>query len=129
MLRLFALLLFFIPLQFSWTVVASYCSHESQVKEAHFGHHSHQHHDVTNDDSTGIFVSNYSAVSSDLSANTLLAIDLDCKNCHGTCHWFFDLAQVVSNGSRFASNISPYGDHWSTVFARQPERPQWWRLA
>ena len=36
-------LLVFLPLQFSWAAVASYCQHETGAAAKHFGHHAHQH--------------------------------------------------------------------------------------
>ena len=35
-------LLVFLPLQFTWSVAAAYCQHESGNVQ-HFGHHEHKH--------------------------------------------------------------------------------------
>lgn len=42
---IFILLMFLLPLQASWGVVADYCAHgEVPEQSAHFGHHQDEHH-------------------------------------------------------------------------------------
>ena len=36
------LMLFLLPLQYTWAMVASYDTHGAQDTQAHFGHHEHQ---------------------------------------------------------------------------------------
>lgn len=40
------LLLVVVPFQFAWGAAAVYCQHEQGASVQHFGHHTHQHHNV-----------------------------------------------------------------------------------
>ena len=40
---LVTLLVLLLPIQFTWVVAPPHCKHETTVRVAHFGHHSHEH--------------------------------------------------------------------------------------
>ncbi|WP_217425926.1 hypothetical protein [Pandoraea cepalis] len=84
-------LLVFLPLQFSWAAVASYCQHETGAAAKHFGHHAHQHKAADGQDA------------SPDPAKTLGG-DPDCASCHAGCFSVLSgdvkLASPVSQGNR-----------------------------
>jgi len=81
-------LLVFLPLQFSWAAVASYCQHETGAAAKHFGHHAHQHKAADGQDA------------SPDPAKTLGG-DPDCASCHAGCF------SVLSGDVKLASPVSP----------------------
>ena len=109
-------LLVFLPLQFSWAAVASYCQHETGAAAKHFGHHAHQHKAADGKDA------------SPDPAKTLGG-DPDCASCHAGCF------SVLSGEIKLASSISPSLDtayHPESLAAPPPERlerPRWRALA
>ena len=64
-------LLVFLPLQFSWTMAASYCLHETDQTAQHFGHHEHKHQ------AGGEIVS-----ATDDVGDNAGAYHADCESCH-----------------------------------------------
>ena len=42
--RIAILLLILLPFQFTWSVAAGFCMHETGAAAKHFGHHFHVHH-------------------------------------------------------------------------------------
>jgi Zn ribbon nucleic-acid-binding protein len=64
------LILFVLPLQWSYAAVANYCQHEEVgAAQNHMGHHAHQHADKTIEDK----------------GKKATFADLDCPNCqHST---------------------------------------------
>lgn len=69
---LLLLLLWLIPLQFSWATVARYCQHEAlvQPEQQHAGHHSHAHDEQ--------------ASPNDANGSALSQPDADCHYCHAS---------------------------------------------
>lgn len=65
------LLLVMLPLQFSWSVAAAYCQHESSPEVRHVGHHEHEHQAAPDEADK--------AASQDVSK---LTGDNDCGYCH-----------------------------------------------
>ena len=109
-------LLVFLPLQFSWAAVASYCQHETGAAAKHFGHHAHQHKAADGQDA------------SPDPAKTLGG-DPDCASCHAGCF------SVLSGDVKLASPVSPSLDtgyppeHLAAPPPERLERPQWRALA
>lgn len=60
-------LLVLLPLQFSWALAGTYCTHEQELTSQHFGHHVHKH------EKTGDPVTETSQKAK---------ADLDCDYCH-----------------------------------------------
>lgn len=124
-------LLALLPFQFSWSAVASYCDHETQVGAGHFGHHVHQHHADTGLDidpaSTSDEVDDTSVVAK--TDKSLGATDLDCGHCHGYCSVMLSAppgAPLVFAAARPKTSLTEGG---ATRVPTQPERPQWSQLA
>lgn len=67
------LLLFVLPLQFSWAVAATYCQHEEVAAVSHFGHHAHEHQ--AEDAASG-------GSGKHLAKTGGLGVDNDCGFCH-----------------------------------------------
>ncbi|CAN5719571.1 hypothetical protein BH09PSE5_BH09PSE5_07220 [soil metagenome] len=77
---LLILLMFVLPLQFSWAAVASVCAHEVTVGAAHLGHHEHKHEHA----GAGTGASVGSEASDPKAAKASTAdFDTDCGTCHG----------------------------------------------
>ncbi|ALV09178.1 cation efflux protein, CzcI family [Roseateles depolymerans] len=104
------LLLVLLPFQFTWSVAASYCGHESAPSTHHIGHHTHQHDDGSAEKSK---------------SPSKLAPDTDCGTCHlsaaktvpaDAAELHAPATQVLGTGAalRFSSRAP---DH--------PERPNW----
>jgi hypothetical protein len=111
------LLLVFMPFQFSWSAVATYCEHESGTRAKHFGHHEHKHQQPAGD-------------SSEVSEAKLAGAPgaaLDVADCHFHCQCTVDLpaAPVMPMviGSQ-ALTVWAMADAIAPVPSR-PERPQW----
>jgi hypothetical protein len=86
------LLLTFLPLQWSWTAVASICQHEAGRTEQHLGHHDHEHANAEIP-AQGATADNAADPSSDdgvLKAKT--SVD---KDCHG--HGFTALMGTLTS--------------------------------
>ena len=124
-------LLMFLPLQFSWAAVASYCGHEAGPKTEHVGHHAHEHGAAAGVTAEPAGDANATSDSSaDHSAGkTPGASDLDCAQCHGCCSGMpgADVALLPD-----AVDVPPGAGaaHAAALpAAARPERPQWARLA
>lgn len=70
------LLLFMLPLQFSWAAAAAYCQHERDPGASHFGHHGQVQNDETAKASEAPSPDKKAASSAD---------DADCAVCHLSC--------------------------------------------
>ena len=114
MTRVFALFLAFaLLLQTSWAVAATYCEHETSPKFAmHFGHHTHVHKTTDGKKVSG-----------------KIADDTDCVSCHAA-H-----PALASEPFTCASADVPKAANFdqprmsASAPPREPERPQWMRLA
>lgn len=113
--RALYLLMTVIALQFSWSVVTSYCMHESGRNAHHFGHH--QHTDVADNDTAAIPDKN--SLAKKTSAHT------HCSVCaHGAVsiegmadslvHPLLTSSAPIEDITRLSSSYTP-----------PPERPQW----
>lgn len=102
-------LLVFLPLQFTWSVAAAYCQHESAPAQ-HFGHHQHKHQD------DGGFKDSKSAPS---------GIDEDCAFCHAGCA--SALVGLFEAIPTVAGVVSPpwVPDALGSPPGDLPERPNW----
>jgi hypothetical protein len=117
------LLLFCLPLQFSWAAMARYCGHEAGTAAHHIGHHEHVGHShAKHDGGPHPDATPEAAMGSGLS-------DLDCGHCHGYCAGMLEVAIAFvaqdHAGRPTAPRTTPAAEH---VPAR-PDRPQWARLA
>ena len=111
------LLLVFMPFQFSWAAVGTYCEHESGTRAQHFGHHEHKHRQAA--DASG------EASKGKLAG--VLAGAVDLGDCHFHCQCTVDLPAVlvmpIVIGSQ-APKEWAVADAIAPVLSR-PERPQW----
>ncbi len=107
------LLLVFMPFQFSWAAVATYCEHESGTRAKHFGHHEHEHRQPAGESSEA--------------SNVKLAGALDVADCHFHAQCSVDLpvalVMPVFIGSQPPTDWT-MADATAPILSR-PERPQW----
>jgi hypothetical protein len=118
------LLLVLLPFQFTWSVAASYCGHESAASTRHVGHHVHQHVDAAVKDAKASKASQSSS-EAPLKAPAKLTLDTDC----GTCH--LSAAKSVPGVDAVlpvpaAQVLTPIqAARFSTRAPDHPERPNW----
>jgi hypothetical protein len=124
---LLTLLIAFLPLQFSWAAVASYCGHETQAGVEHFGHHTHQHH--ADAGGNGQPESASVATSDEGKVKALGAVDLDCGHCHGCCGVISTLPCRLPEALPSAASLGMLDQAGSEHAPSRPERPQWLPLA
>ena len=107
------LLLVFMPFQFSWSAVATYCEHESGMRANHFGHHEHKHQQPAGESSEA--------------SKAKLSGALDVADCHFHCQCTVDLPAAMAMpmviGSQSLTDWT-VADAIAPVLSR-PERPQW----
>jgi len=100
--------------QASWAVAATYCQHENAPKAAwHFGHHNHVHKSADGKKEPG----------------GSLAADDDCVFHHAAQPAIAPtLLDAIAAAAQTA--VNPGGPFFSaSAPAREPDRPQWLRLA
>lgn len=107
------LLLVFMPFQFSWAAVTTYCEHESGTRETHFGHHEHEHQQPAGEP--------------DAASNVKPDGALDVADCHFHCQCSADLPAALVM-PMVVGNLP--STHWRVADAiapvlSRPERPQW----
>ena len=125
--RIFAIvLLTFLPLQFSWAAVGSYCGHETQAGVEHFGHHDHQHH--ASSDRVELDA-NVDVTLDIVDGKAPGALDLDCGHCHGTCSMMLNLLSALPGALSTAPPIASLDGSGGAHAPTRPERPQWLPLA
>lgn len=126
-------LLAFLPFQFSWAAVASYCGHETQAGVEHFGHHDHDHqHHADASDGAGLDANPTTIpdVNSDAGDGKALgAMDLDCGHCHGTCSAMLTLPMGLPGALSTALPSVTLDETGGAHAPTRPERPQWLPLA
>ena len=119
------LLLVFMPLQFSWAAVGTYCEHESGTRAQHFGHHEHKHEHKQRQASGESVEASKGKLASVLSG--VLAGAVDVADCHFHCQCTVDLPAVlvmpIVIGSQAPTDWT-VADAIAPVLSR-PERPQW----
>ena len=118
-------LLVFLPLQFSWAAVASYCGHETLAAAGHFGHHQHVHqheHQLRAESSMDAGPQ----VQADTASG---AMHLDCGHCHGYCSAILSLTSVVPGAPSTVAPIATLNALGAAHAPTRPERPQWLSLA
>lgn len=102
-----------LPLQFAWGAVTSYCEHETGAASQHFGHHQHVHKGDKLVDADG-----------------KPGLDNDCWTCHSAA-----TAAITSEAGDLLTPIAAHvlfiedGARHVSPPLREPERPQWARLA
>ena len=103
-------LLVFLPLQFSWTMAASYCLHETDQTAQHFGHHEHKHqaNDVAKD-----------------AKGSLVNADNDCAVCHAGCLAAMTSTTTVVPIAEIVTEHLQHLHYQVSLYGDQPERPNW----
>jgi hypothetical protein len=119
-------LLAFLPLQFSWAAVASYCGHEAQAGAGHFGHHANAGsvaEPVVDRDADP-------AASADVKGDKAPGdMDLDCGHCHGYCSVMLTLPSVLPGALKTTPPSAALDEAGGSHAPTRPERPQWRPLA
>ena len=107
--RIAILLLILLPFQFTWSVAASFCTHETGAAAMHFGHHFHVHQ----------------AGKDGKAAQPSLGVDNDCAACH------MDGPSLPPDVPLLTTTQAPTDFEPSIVIAPSsappslPERPNW----
>lgn len=108
-------IIFLLPWQYSWAMVASYDVHDAQDTEMHFGHHEHaasenqsDHFDLSSDEDTS----------------------QQAANCHVHCGFLhLSFAALSHNLPSFACESIHYSSQYLVNYdsspSYQPERPNW----
>lgn len=122
-----SLLIAFLPLQFSWAVVASHCGHETQAGVGHLGHPTHPHHADAGEHAQPESASG--ATTNEGGVKALGALDLDCGHCHGCCGVISTLSSSFPDALPSATSLGLLDQAVSEPAPSRPERPQWLPLA
>ncbi len=102
------LLLSLIPLQVSWSAVASYCQHEQGASARHFGHHEHQHEAHKAAQSGGVLA------------------DTDCSLCQAGFLTALMIEPALSVATPTVTGISePVDSSHASAPIELPDRPNW----
>lgn len=113
---LLILLLTILPIQYSWSMAAVYCQHESS-KVTHFGHHGHQHqaqageHDGDDGDDGG--------------QSKPGKLHGDCEVCHHAVQLSLPGSDAVLAAAPVAAYAPPGALHYHSYIADGPPRPNW----
>jgi hypothetical protein len=113
------LMLTLLPLQFSWSAVASYCGHETGEQAQHLGHHEHQHEVDASAEGDHASVDERVAV----------GFDFDCGHCHCTCATIPSVVGDLLSLDLTSRGVSPLEVTVRTLAPSRPERPKWLDLA
>ena len=111
-------MLFLLPLQYTWAIVANYDTHEAQDTHAHFGHHEHQ---ATDNHTNSI----------DLTEDN--EGDANTQTTKSHVHYGFlhlsclellshDLPNFMSETNQY---LNQYAFNYQSPPANAPERPNW----
>lgn len=106
------LLLVFLPFQFSWAALASYCQHETGTAAQHFGHHEHVHQANSGDNGQD-------------TQNPIAGIDSDCTACHASCVTALVGCTPPLHIVTIAIDLPWPPDSLTSPPSEQPERPNW----
>lgn len=112
---LLLLLLTILPIQYAWSMAATYCQHEeSKVsKVSHFGHHGHQHQAQAGDQSDHDEQGQQSKTHG------------DCEVCHHAVQAsVLDDSSVITPAAAGAL-FAPSSPHYLSYIAEGPPRPNW----
>jgi len=110
------LLLTILPIQYSWSMAAVYCQHESS-KVTHYGHHGHQHQAQAGDEQD--HGQDQDQDKSKLSKHG------DCEVCHHAVQASVPAADAVLTAPPAASYAPPGALHYHSYIADGPPRPNW----
>jgi hypothetical protein len=119
-------LLAFLPIQFSWAAVASYCGHEAQAGAGHFGHHANAgsvSEPVVDPDA------NPAANEDGKGDKAPGAVDPDCGHCHGYCSVMLTLPSDLPSALKMTPPSTTRDEAGGSHAPTRPERPQWLPLA
>jgi len=105
------LLMFLLPLQVSWAIAGSYCTHEQSSATRHFGHHTHVHQAQPDDGD---------------SRSSPQQHQDDCSSCHAVL--FSVLEDSVKLGDVSPRRATPpkLVPSLPSVSPDEPERPKWY---
>jgi len=104
------LLMFVLPLQISWAVAGSYCTHEQSSATQHFGHHAHVHQ----------------AHPDDGDSQSALKDHPDCSSCHAVTFSVLDGCMKLVALSRSGEGLPGLISVLPSVPPGEPERPKWY---
>lgn len=90
---LLIVLMFVLPLQWTWAAAASLCAHEPEPAAQHFGHHQHEHHGAAAQGAKADQEADVGGVGS----------HPDCGVCHGL-------------GVAFLADINAMAPPWPSLF-------------
>ena len=123
-------LLAFMPLQFTWAAVASYCRHEAQVEVSYVSHHHHQHHADAGEDAVPRvdLDANLNSTADAKGDEAPDSMDIDCGHCHGSCV-ILTLPATLPGMPGSAPLHPTFDDATGAHTPARPERPQWLPLA
>jgi hypothetical protein len=124
---LIAVLAFFVVLQSSWALTASYCQHERTIASAHFGHHQHDHeHDHPHEAQT---VAASGDTGDAAAAQAQADVDPDCSACHACSPAIvLTMAQALLD-PRQSERFTPASTASPATLPASIERPNWPALA
>jgi hypothetical protein len=112
--RLVYIIAAIIALQFSWTAVSAYCTHETGKAAQHFGHHQH-----VEDGDEVPFASKDAP-----SVVKKFAVHAHCASCH---HATVAIGTWQAPLYLHWTSAAPTGDvvPLTSIYTSPPERPQW----
>ena len=114
--RFIYLVLTILALQFSWSVVAAYCEHESGRAAQHFGHHSSEA------DGHKVAFDGKDQPSGSAKKTT---VHSHCSSCAHISLSFDALPVAVAVLEPVRLAPPPVSLHYSSSYSARPERPNW----
>jgi len=112
---LLILLLTILPIQYSWSMAAVYCQHESETT-SHFGHHGHQHQSLSDEDG-------------DHGGKPVKKAHGDCEVCHHAVQASVPAADTPLMAAGARTYASPLPSQYLSYIAEGPPRPNWTLVA
>ncbi len=107
-----------LPLQFSWSAVATYCMHERATAQTqHVGHHEHKHEAKSVVDPA------------DKNGQSADQFDVDCWVCHGVGIGALNLSYAKQGSSHVGRVGAQPHERLACVTPTPPDRPRWPVLA
>ena len=103
-----------LPFQFSWSAVATYCTHESTTSDTqHVGHHEHKHE------------SSRVAEQVEMSGLSVDQFDADCWVCHGVGIGALYFTPVTEATCQDCRTVAWPRERLAVITLPFPDRPQW----
>ena len=111
---LLILLLTILPIQYSWSMAAVYCQHESETT-SHFGHHGHQHQSLSDEGGDH--------------GKPAKKAHGDCEVCHHAVQASAPAADAPLMAAGARTYASPLPSQYLSYIAEGPPRPNWTLVA